>query len=135
MGNLETRGPYPNTLSIDEIIYVDKVGGTPSEDGYVSVQELKDTILPGTNTQILTHDGTTFVAGADWLTLVRGYGSDPVQVGTATSPSSGVVYQYDYSFTTYYRFIADDLSLDAFYPGYSNPVMTGTVVAQKSIAL
>lgn len=68
MGNLETRGPYPNTLSLADILYVDKVGGTTTEDGYVTVEELKDVI----NEQIqrlVDTDAPTAILKADGVIL------------------------------------------------------------------
>lgn len=51
MGTLELKGPYPATLSLADILYVDKVGGTTTEDGYITIGELRDLIVPPTYVQ------------------------------------------------------------------------------------
>ena len=41
MGTLENKGAYPNSLTEDEVLYVDKLGGGPTEDGYVTLAQVK----------------------------------------------------------------------------------------------
>lgn len=71
----------------------------------------------------------------DWMTLVRGYNTTPTLCATITT---GDVYTYVYnsspSNVTYYRYIASDGSVDAFYTYFSGSTLTG-IVASKSINL
>lgn len=71
----------------------------------------------------------------DWMTLVRGYNTTPTLLATITT---GDVYTYVYnsspSNVTYYRYIATDGSVDAFYTYYSGSTLSG-LVASKSITI
>ena len=71
----------------------------------------------------------------DWMTLVRGYNTTPTLLSTITT---GDVYTYIYnsspSNVTYYRYIANDGSLDAFYTYFSSGILSG-LVASKSITI
>lgn len=71
----------------------------------------------------------------DWMTLVRGYNTTPTLCATIVT---GDVYTYIYNSTpsniTYYRYIATDGSIDAFYTYYSGSTLSG-LVASKSITI
>lgn len=71
----------------------------------------------------------------DWMTLVRGYNTTPTLLATI---ATGDVYTYVYnsspSNVTYYRYIATDGSVDAFYTYYSGSTLSG-LVASKSITI
>ena len=71
----------------------------------------------------------------DWMTLVRGYNTTPTLCATIVT---GDVYTYVYnsspSNVTYYRYIATDGSVDAFYTYYSGSTLSG-LVASKSITI
>ena len=71
----------------------------------------------------------------DWMTLVRGYNTTPTLCATI---ATGDVYTYVYnsspSNVTYYRYIATDNSIDAFYTYYSGSTLSG-LVASKSITI
>lgn len=69
-----------------------------------------------------------------WMALARGFTGIPSQIDTTTSPTTGVVYQYDYINGTRYRFIADDNSLDQFYSTYTSGTLSD-LVAEKQISL
>lgn len=67
-----------------------------------------------------------------WLVLATGFNTPPTQIGTTTTPSNGTVYQYDYdTATTYYRFIADDGSDDAFYDNWDGTTLSGFLTNKK----
>jgi hypothetical protein len=68
-----------------------------------------------------------------WINLVIGFNSEPILLSTSLS---GEVYQYNYdASTTYYRFISNDNSIDAFYDSYTAPNVLGTVVATKKVVI
>jgi len=71
----------------------------------------------------------------DWMTLVRGYNTTPTLCATIVT---GDVYTYVYnsspSNVTYYRYIATDGSVDAFYTYFSGSTLSG-LVASKSITI
>ena len=71
----------------------------------------------------------------DWMTLVRGYNTTPTLCATIVT---GDVYTYIYNSTpsniTYYRYIATDGSIDAFYTYFSGSTLSG-LVASKSISI
>lgn len=55
---------------------------------------------------------TLRIAKYDWMDLVRGYSVRPTLFATI---ATGKVYEYIYDTDTFYRFVATDKSLDAFY--------------------
>lgn len=71
----------------------------------------------------------------DWMTLVRGYNTTPTLCATITT---GDVYTYLYNSSpsniTYYRYIATDGTVDAFYTYFSGSALSG-LVASKSITI
>jgi hypothetical protein len=71
----------------------------------------------------------------DWMTLVRGYNATPTLLANI---GSGEVYTYVYNSSptniTYYRFISNDGSTDAFYNSWNGSAVSG-LVASKSITL
>ena len=75
--------------------------------------------------------GTIF----DWMTLVRGYKTTPT---LSASLINGDVYTYTYNTTgsdlNYYRYIANDGSVDAFYSHFSGSTLSG-LLASKSIII
>ena len=83
-----------------------------------------------TGTQKLTNKTVV-----DWMTLVRGYNTTPTLCATITT---GDVYTYKYNSSptnlTYYRYIATDGSIDAFYTYFSGSSLSG-LVASKSITI
>jgi hypothetical protein len=72
----------------------------------------------------------------DWMTLVRGYNITPTLCATI---ATGTVYTYIYNSSpfnvTYYRYIATDNSLDAFYTYFSGVSTLSGLVAKKSITI
>ncbi len=66
-----------------------------------------------------------------WMTLARGFSSIPSQIGVT---GTGDVWEYNYSNGTLYRYIATDLSLDAFYTTWDGSNVSG-LVTQKEITL
>lgn len=64
----------------------------------------------------------------NWMDLARGYNVIPTLFSTT---STGTIYQYIYQTMTLYRFIATDLSEDAF---YNNSTLT-TKLCEKKISL
>jgi hypothetical protein len=100
------------------------------ESVYNTVNSNSSTYVTLTGTQKL--ENKTVV---DWMTLVRGYNTTPTLL--ATIPT-GEVYTYIYNSSpsniTYYRFIATDGSVDAFYTYFSGITLSG-LVASKSITI
>jgi hypothetical protein len=84
---------------------------TPSE-----VVVITDLANATTNTLVTSSAVKSYVdnliAKYDWMDLVRGYTTRPTLFATT---ATGKVYEYVYSTSTFYRFIATDKSLDAFY--------------------
>jgi len=111
---------------------VNTVSGLSSrwESVYNNVNSNSATYATLTGTQKL--ENKTVV---DWMTLVRGYNTTPTLCATITT---GDVYTYKYNSSpsniTYYRFIATDGSIDAFYTYFSGSTLTG-IVASKSITI
>ena len=71
----------------------------------------------------------------DWMTLVRGYNTTPTLLATiATGDVHTYVYNSSPSNVTYYRYIATDGTVDAFYTYYSGSTLSG-LVASKSITI
>lgn len=93
-------------------------------------QSVSSTYVTLTGTQKL--ENKTVV---DWMTLVRGYNTTPTLLATI---ATGDVYTYVYnsspSNVTYYRYIATDGTVDAFYTYYSGSTLSG-LVASKSITI
>jgi hypothetical protein len=71
-----------------------------------------DTSAFGDDVSYDIETSTLNIAKYDWMDLVRGYSVKPTLFATI---ATGKVYQYVYSTSTFYRFIATDKSLDAFY--------------------
>ncbi len=68
-------------------------------------------------------------AGFKWIDYTTGYNVEPVAVAT-TLP--GEVYQYTYlPGVTYYRYIANNGSEDAFYTSFVDPTLTGQIAKKK----
>ena len=93
-------------------------------------QTVSSTYVTLTGTQTLKNKTVV-----DWMTLVRGYNTTPTLCATIVT---GDVYTYIYNSTpsniTYYRYIATDGSIDAFYTYFSGAALSG-LVASKSITL
>ena len=100
------------------------------ESVYSNVNSNSATYVTLTGTQTLTNKTVI-----DWMTLVRGYNTTPTLL--ATIPS-GEVYTYVYTSSpsniTYYRYIATDGTVDAFYTYFSGSTLSG-LVASKSITI
>lgn len=74
-------------------------------------------------------DGEDFDPGTTWFGLVTGWNIEPTL--NATIPS-GEVWTYQYlGGVTYYRYIADDGSEDAFYSTFNNPTVSGLIVRRR----
>jgi hypothetical protein len=100
------------------------------ESVYTTVNSNSSTYVTLSATQKLTNKTVI-----DWMTLVRGYNTTPTLLATI---GTGDVYTYVYnsspSNVTYYRYIATDGSVDAFYTYYSGSTLSG-LVASKSITI
>jgi hypothetical protein len=100
------------------------------ESVYTTVNSNSSTYVTLTGTQTLKNK--TIV---DWMTLVRGYNTTPTLLATL---GTGDVYTYIYNSSpsniTYYRYIATDGSVDAFYSSFNGTTVSG-LVASKSITL
>ena len=111
---------------------VNTVSGLSSrwESVYTTVNSNSSTYVTLSATQKLTNKTVI-----DWMTLVRGYNTTPTLCATI---ATGDVYTYVYnsspSNVTYYRYIATDGSVDAFYTYYSGSTLSG-LVASKSITI
>ena len=66
----------------------------------------------GENIAYNTTTSTLTIDKYNWMDLARGFKNKPTLFATT---GSGKVYQYVYEIQTLYRFVATDLSLDAFY--------------------
>jgi hypothetical protein len=93
-------------------------------------QTISSTYATLTGTQTLKNKTVV-----DWMTLVRGYNTTPTLLATITT---GDVYTYIYnsasSNITYYRYIATDGTVDAFYTYFAGNTLSG-LVASKSITI
>jgi len=111
---------------------VNTVSGLSSrwESVYTTVNSNSSTYVTLTGTQTLKNKTVV-----DWMTLVRGYNTTPALCATITT---GDVYTYVYNSSptnlTYYRYIATDGTLDAFYTYFSGSTLSG-LVASKSITI
>jgi hypothetical protein len=111
---------------------VNTVSGLSSrwESVYTTVNSNSSTYVTLTGTQKLTNKTVV-----DWMTLVRGYNTTPTLCATITT---GDVYTYNYNSSpsniTYYRFIATDGTVDAFYTSFNGTSLSG-LVASKSIII
>jgi hypothetical protein len=66
----------------------------------------------GENLEYDAETQTLTIDKYNWMDLARGYNVIPTLYGTT---STGTIYEYIYQTQTLYRFIANDLSQDAFY--------------------
>ena len=66
----------------------------------------------GENLEYDAETQTLTIDKYDWMSLCRGYNVIPTLYGTT---STGTIYEYIYQTQTLYRYIATDLSQDAFY--------------------
>lgn len=93
-------------------------------------QSVSSTYVTLTGTQTLKNKTVV-----DWITLVRGYNTTPTLLATI---GTGDVYTYVYNSSpsniTYYRYIATDGTVDAFYTYFSGTSLSG-LVASKSITI
>ncbi len=100
------------------------------ESVYTTVNSNSSTYVTLTGTQTLTNKTVV-----DWMTLVRGYNTTPTLLATI---GTGDVYTYIYNSSpsniTYYRYIATDGTVDAFYTYFAGNTLSG-LVASKSITL
>jgi hypothetical protein len=100
------------------------------ESVYTTVNSNSSTYVTLTGTQTLKNKTVV-----DWMTLVRGYNTTPTLLATI---GTGDVYTYIYNSSpsniTYYRYIATDGTVDAFYTYFAGNTLSG-LVASKSITL
>lgn len=135
---------YVNNISATQIVYASegssnlwnsthttvRSNSAKWETVYTAVNSNSSTYVTLTATQTLTNKTVV-----DWMTLVRGYNTIPTLLATI---AEGEVYSYVYNYSpsniTYYRFISNDGSTDAFYTNFSGTAVSG-LVASKSITL
>lgn len=82
----------------------------------------------GENIEYNSETQTLKIDKYNWMDLARGYKEIPTLFETT---STGTIYQYIYQTMTLYRYIATDLSEDAF---YDSPTLT-TKLCEKKISL
>lgn len=82
----------------------------------------------GENIEYDAETQTLTIDKYNWMDLARGYKEIPTLFSTT---STGTIYQYIYQTMTLYRYIATDLSEDAF---YDSPTLT-TKLCEKKISL
>ena len=82
----------------------------------------------GENIEYDAETQTLTIDKYNWMDLARGYKEIPTLFETT---STGTIYQYVYQTMTLYRYIATDLSEDAF---YDSPTLT-TKLCEKKISL
>ena len=79
----------------------------------------------GENLEYDAETQTLTIDKYNWMDLARGYNVIPTLFSTT---STGTIYQYIYQTLTLYRFIATDLSEDAF---YSESALTNKLCSKK----
>jgi hypothetical protein len=82
----------------------------------------------GENVEYDAETQTLTIDKYNWMDLARGYNVIPTLFSTT---STGTIYQYIYQTQTLYRYIANDLSADAF---YDTSTLT-TKLCEKKISL
>lgn len=116
-------------LSAYDIAVANGFVGTETE-WLESLKSITDLVTSGFGEDI-EYDAETQTLTIDkynWMDLARGYKVIPTLHSTT---STGTIYQYIYQTMTLYRYIATDLSEDAF---YNNSTLT-TKLCEKKISL
>ena len=103
--------------------------GIPS--GGIAGQVLSKVDGSDYNTQWVTPSSISDPYGfaSYWMTLARGFSVIPTEIG---STANGGVWEYTYTNGTLYRYIATDLSLDAFYTTWDGSAVSGLVTEKKT---
>lgn len=98
-----------------------------------ALSQVDSVLIEITEGSIVAADGN-YDIGKDWMALIRGYKTVPV---FNTDISFGKVYDYTYQTSTtdvvYYRYIALDGSLDAFYTMFDGSNVAGLITEKKII--
>jgi hypothetical protein len=129
-----------------------KPGASPSKGGRVSGYlgggggggtsvRVASAAYVGQNLILTMSDGSTIDAGAvpvspassslNWIDYVANWITEPTQVGTT---SEGDVYAYEYTTSTYYRLVPNEISTeqDSFYESWNGSVLS-TLITSRSM--
>lgn len=116
-------------LSAYEVAVENGFEGTETE-WLESLKSITDLVTSGfgENVEYDAETQTLTIDKYNWMDLARGYKEIPTEFSTT---STGTIYQYIYQTQTLYRYIANDLSIDAF---YDTSTLT-TKLCEKKISL
>jgi len=99
---------------------------TDEETANISTVDIKEDIT-------ITVDEKQTIPSEEWINLASGWNVEPA-IQTTTLP--GEVYEYAFlGGSIYYRYIADDQSIDAFYDSYTAPDTLGSLVIRRRITV
>ena len=113
-------------------------GGSSSEvndlSSIVTWDNIPDAFVPESAVTQHAVASRLLAEDTDWMALARGWDVEPT---LNTTIAGGEVWNYHYDNGAggvgYFRYIADDGSLDAFYSGFSDPTLSGFIVEKKII--
>ena len=112
------------SVSIDET--VEQINIDITEQGESTVQVTSTEVKEDVTLEIF--EGT-YKRDEVWINLASGWDIEPTQLQTSLP---GEVYQYKYKNNSiYFRYIANDLSVDAFYENFVDPNLTGLIVTRR----
>lgn len=115
-------------ISVVEVVASDTVIETVVEPPVVTVVSASDNV-----TTVVTGASSDPAAVLTWRRLAIQWTEIPFLV--PYSGGDGVVYEYTYGLTIYYRFVptAYDPNLDIFYSTYDNPTLSGVIATRGEV--